>query len=130
MDRKVRTIDDYLAPLSDDKREALAKLRSIIQATVPKAEECITHETPAFCYEGEFLVGFGATERHCSLYPTREAIASRSGEPDDHDALTGTILFEPRNPLPTVFVKRLVRTRLREIISQGGGKRRMDSQEG
>jgi uncharacterized protein YdhG (YjbR/CyaY superfamily) len=39
-----RTIDEYLAALSDDKRAALERLRKIIRAAAPKAEECISDQ--------------------------------------------------------------------------------------
>jgi hypothetical protein len=35
-----QTIDEYLAPLSDEKRAALQGLRRAIKAAAPKAEEC------------------------------------------------------------------------------------------
>jgi uncharacterized protein YdhG (YjbR/CyaY superfamily) len=45
---KIRTIDEYLALLSDDKRVALERLRKIIRVAAPKAEECISYQIPAF----------------------------------------------------------------------------------
>ena len=38
---KAKTIDEYLAGLSDDKRAALERLRKAIRAAAPNAEECI-----------------------------------------------------------------------------------------
>jgi hypothetical protein len=46
--RPVTTHDEYLAPLSDDKRRALEKLRKDIKAVAPKAEECISYGIPGF----------------------------------------------------------------------------------
>lgn len=37
-----RTIDEYLARLSADKRGALEKVRKPIKAAAPKAEECFS----------------------------------------------------------------------------------------
>ena len=48
----VRTIDEYLAALSDDKRAALEKLRKTIRAAAPKAEECISYQLAAFRLNG------------------------------------------------------------------------------
>ena len=45
---KPKTIDEYLAALSDDKRAALEKLRKTIRAVAPEAEECISYQLPAF----------------------------------------------------------------------------------
>jgi len=67
MARKPRTIDEYLAALSEDKRAALEKLRKTIRSAAPKAEECISYQIAAFRQNG-MLVGFGATATHCAFY--------------------------------------------------------------
>src|SRR5688500_18197321 len=64
---KPTSIDDYLAPLSEETRAALEKLRKTIKATAPKAEECISYGICAFRQNG-MLVGFGAGEAHCSFF--------------------------------------------------------------
>ena len=64
---KPTTINDFLAGLSHDKRAALEKLRKTIQATAPKAEECISYGLPAFRLNGKPLVAFGATTNHLRL---------------------------------------------------------------
>lgn len=66
--RKPKNIDDYLDAVPADKRTALSKLRKIIRAAAPKAEECISYQIPAFRQNG-LLVGFGAAAKHCALYP-------------------------------------------------------------
>ncbi|MFI5398878.1 MAG: hypothetical protein ACHQ9S_25390 [Candidatus Binatia bacterium] len=45
---KTKTIDEYLAALSNDKRGALERLRKTIRAAAPRAEECISYQLPAF----------------------------------------------------------------------------------
>ena len=57
---KPRIIDEYLAPLSDDKRAALEKLRRAIRSAAPRAEECISYQIPAFRLGGRMLVASGA----------------------------------------------------------------------
>jgi hypothetical protein len=58
MSAKPQTIDEYLAPLSNDKRAALEKLRRAIKSAAPKAEECISYQIPAFRLGGRLLVAF------------------------------------------------------------------------
>ena len=65
---KVKTVDEYLARVSDDKRVALQKLRKTIKAAAPRAEECISYQLPAYRLNG-MLVAFGATANHCAFYP-------------------------------------------------------------
>ena len=43
-----QTIDEYLAPLSADKRAALQRLRKAIRSAAPQAEECFSYGTPTF----------------------------------------------------------------------------------
>ena len=65
---KPKNIDEYLAAVSDDKRAALERLRKIIRTAVPKAEECISYQLPAFRLDGKCFVWFGAAANHCAIY--------------------------------------------------------------
>jgi uncharacterized protein YdhG (YjbR/CyaY superfamily) len=65
---KPKSIDEYLAALSEDKRSALERLRKAIRAAAPKAEECISYQLAAFRLNGRALVAFGATANHCAFY--------------------------------------------------------------
>jgi uncharacterized protein YdhG (YjbR/CyaY superfamily) len=111
---KARTIDEYLAALSDDKRAALEKLRKTIRAAAPKAEECISYQLPAFRLNG-MLVGFGATANHCAFYPmSSSTVAAYKEELKGYDTSKGTIRFQPDHPLPAALVRKLVRARIAE----------------
>ena len=69
MAAKPRNIDDFLAPLSVEKRAVLEKLQRTIQSAAPKAEEYINYGVPAFRLNKRLLMAFGAAARHCSFYP-------------------------------------------------------------
>ena len=110
---KAKTIDEYLATLSEDKRAALEKLRKAIKAAAPKAEECISYQLPAFRLNGRMLVWFGATAKHCAFYPGAVVEAFKS-ELKDYDTSKGTIRFQPDHPLPAALVRKLVKARITE----------------
>ena len=111
---KPKTIDEYLAALSGDKRAALEKLRKIIRAAAPKAEECISYQICAYRQNG-MLVGFGATEKHCAFYlMSGSAVDAHTAELAGYDTSKGTIRFQPDEPLPTSLVRKLVKARLAE----------------
>src|SRR5947207_10798615 len=113
--RKPSTIDEYLAPLSDDKRAALQKLRKTIQAAAPRAEECISYGLPAFRLDGRPLVAFGAGANHCALYPMSAAtIAAHVDDLKAYETSKGTIRFPPAKPLPATLVRKLVKARIAE----------------
>lgn len=110
---KPKTIDEYLAALSDDQRAALEKLRRTIKAVAPKAEECISYQLPAFRLNGRMLVWLGATPHRCALYPDAIVEAHKS-ELKDYDTSKGAIHFQPDHPLPAALVRKLVRARMAE----------------
>jgi uncharacterized protein YdhG (YjbR/CyaY superfamily) len=111
---KVKTVDEYLARLSDDKRAALQKLRKTIRAAAPRAEECISYQLPAYRLNG-MLVAFGATANHCAFYPmSASTVTAHREELRDYDTNKGTIRFQPDNPLPASLVRKLVKARIAE----------------
>ena len=112
---KPKTIDEYLAALSDDKRAALEKLRKAIRAAAPKAEECISYRLPAFRLDGKMLVAFGAAANHCAFYPmSGSTVAAHKDELEDYDTSKGTIRFPADHPLPAALVRMLVKARIAE----------------
>jgi len=112
--RKVNTIDEYLAGLSDDQRAALEKLRTTIRAAAPDAEECISYQVPAFRLNG-VLVAFGARASHCAFYPmSSSTVAAHKDELKGYETSTGTIRFQPDHPLPAALVRKIIKARIAE----------------
>lgn len=111
---KPATIDEYLAPLSSDKRAALEKLRRAIRAAAPGAEEAISYGVPAFRLGGKLLVAFGAAANHCAFYPGSHPVEAHERELARYDTSKGTIRFPADSPLPAGLVRKLVKTRIAE----------------
>ena len=110
-----KTIDEYLANVDGDKRDALEKIRKSIQAAAPQAEECISYGLAAFRLEGKPLVAFGATAKHCAFYPmSSSTVETFADQLTDFDCSKGTIRFSPDSPLPNALVKKLVKARIAE----------------
>ncbi len=123
MRRKPETIDEYLATLSDDKRDALNRLRKTIRAAAPGAEECISYQIPAFRLNGRLLVFFAAGRNHCSFFPG----ATLKGFQDElkaYETSKGTIRFRPDRPLPASLVRQIVRRRIEENAAKGPARRK------
>ena len=123
MARTPKTVDEYLAALSADKRSVLEKLRRTIKAAAPKAEECISYQLAAFRLDGKMLVGFGASPSHCAFYPfDSSTVRAHAAELKKYETSKGTIRFQPDQPLPAALVRKLVKTRMAQHV--GGKKRR------
>lgn len=107
---KPRTIDEYFVLLSKDKRAALERLRRIIRAVAPKAEECISYGIPTFRLNGQPIAYFGAAANHCALYGAVDE--DFKDELEAYDTSKGTIRFQPDYPLPATLVRKIVRARI------------------
>ena len=113
--RKAETIDDYLAAVGHEKREALEKLRKTIRSAAPKAEECISYQLPAFRLDGKVLVMFGAAANHCSFFPgSGTAVEAHKAELKGYETSKGTVHFQPEKPLPASLVRKIVKYRIAE----------------
>ena len=114
MPGKPTSFEDYLSRLPDDQRAALEKLRAVIHAAAPGAEEAINYQIPMFRLNG-MLVGMGARKNHCALYLMSNTIGKQfAKELAGYDTSTGTVRFTPRQPLPVALVKKLVKARVAE----------------
>ena len=121
MAAKPKTIDEYLAVVSADKRVALEKLRKTIKAIVPKAEECISYGLAAFRLDGKPLVGFAACANHCSFYPwSGSTVKDHKDELKDYVTTKGSIHFHADKPLPVALVRKLIRARIAENDRRSG----------
>lgn len=112
MSTKPRTIEEYLAPLSKEKRAALEKLRRDIKSAAPKAEECISYQLPSFRLDGRMLVSFAAWANHCAFYPGSFPLEVHQKELKTYDTSKGTLRFPVDSPLPATLVRKLVKARI------------------
>lgn len=119
-----QTIDEYLAGLPDDVRDALEDLRRVIKEAAPDAVESISYRVPTFRV-GSPVVAFGVAKHHCSLYVmSPPLVASMADELAPYRVSGATIHFTPSEPLPAALVTRLVRARIEENAarrSEGSG---------
>jgi uncharacterized protein YdhG (YjbR/CyaY superfamily) len=125
--RSPKTIDEYLASVNANHRDALQKIREVIHAVAPNAEECISYGIPAFRLNGRSLVFFGAWANHCALYPGSAATLKKfRNELRDFQTSKGTLRFSPDNPLPVALVKKLIKARVAQIdVDRTRSKRKL-----
>ena len=111
-----KTVDQYLATLPKDKRDALAKLRAAIKTAAPGAEEGISYQVPVFKLDGKPLVGFGAATAHCTFFlmSTTKEMQTRLAALKGYKLGGGSIKFPSDKPLPTTLVRTLVKARIAE----------------
>ena len=110
-------VDDYLAGVSSEEaRVSLSRLRTIIRAEIPVAEEVISYGMPGYKLNGYF-VGFAAFKNHCSFFPGA-IVADYADELTGYKTSKGTIQFSPNAPLPDALVKALLKARLTDNLAK------------
>jgi uncharacterized protein YdhG (YjbR/CyaY superfamily) len=118
--KKYKTIDEYIAQLPEGIREAMSKLRQVIEESAPDAEQKISYGIPTFDRNGKHLVFFGAYKKHISLYPVSSGmIEAFKSELPQFQTSTGTLQFPLDQPIPYDLVKRIVELRVKELESRG-----------
>jgi len=115
MTGKTTPIDDNLAKLPEDQRQALLSLREVILSVLPDAEEVISYGVPMFKHNGKGVIAISARKNYCSLHvmspPLTKAMAKEL-----KPYLKGvTLHFTPDKPLPKTLVKKIMKARLKEM---------------
>lgn len=120
------TIDEYIAGFPSDVQRILEKIRGIIQAAAPDAEEAIKYQIPTFVMHGN-LVHFAAFAKHIGLYPTPSAIEKFKDDLLDYKSAKGSIQFPLDQPIPYRLIQRIVKfrtTETRKLAASKAGKRK------
>ena len=66
---KFQSVDEYISVQPEAVAAKLAIVRSAIRKVLPKAEEVISYNMPAYRLSGEVVLYFAGWKQHYSLYP-------------------------------------------------------------
>jgi uncharacterized protein YdhG (YjbR/CyaY superfamily) len=115
--KKFETIDEYITIFPKNVQEILETLRKVIRESAPEAEETISYAIPTFKLNGN-LVHFAAYKNHIGFYPTSSGIEAFKKELSNYNTSRGTVQFPIDKPIPYDLVKKIVRYREKENLSQ------------
>jgi uncharacterized protein YdhG (YjbR/CyaY superfamily) len=114
---------DYYAQLPEAAVPHLTKLRELCQKGLPKAEEALHWNNPAFVQDGTRLVMLQSYKQHCSLrFPTRQFASQRDAvQAAGFEAGEGFIKLPYDQALPVALLEKLIKARLDEFEATGAG---------
>ena len=114
------SVDDYLASQPPAARRVLARVRTVIRRALPKADEVISYQIPAYKLNGRTVLFFAAWKAHFSLYPSsRRLEAAFKKELAPYEASgKGTIRFPLSEPVPAKLIAAIARFRARETAAK------------
>lgn len=108
-----RNMDEYIANYPPEVQEILQKLRGVIHAAAPEAQETISYAIPTFTLHGN-LVHFAAFKNHISFFPTSSGVEKFAAELAGYETSKGTIHFPLGKPIPYDLITRIVLFRVEE----------------
>jgi uncharacterized protein YdhG (YjbR/CyaY superfamily) len=118
---KFKSVDDYFSAFPASTKSVLGKMRATIKEVVPKAEEVISYNMPAFKQNG-ILVWYAAYKEHIGFYPTPAPIKIFAEQLQHYKTSKGAIQFPIDKPIPTSLVKKIVRFRVKQNLEKAKAK--------
>ena len=106
-----KTVEEYLATLTEQQRATLEEVRAAILAGVPAgAEEVISYQIPAVKHHG-FVFYYSAHARHFSLScpPPFAAFSAFAEELARYQRSTSAVRFPYAEPVPADLITRMSR---------------------
>lgn len=109
-------VEQYLAGLPDDQRDALEQLREILKAHAPAVQERISYGSTIIFAVQRDLVGCAVQKQHLSFFTMSPPLTKTMKDTINktHRASGATIHFSPDNPLPAALVKDILDARPKE----------------
>jgi uncharacterized protein YdhG (YjbR/CyaY superfamily) len=118
-----QNIDEYIAGFPDNIQEILQKIRMMIRAAAPDAEETIKYQMPTFVLKSN-LVHFAAFKTHIGLYPVPTGIEAFKDELSGYQQGKGSVRFPLDQPIPYDLIDKIVQFRVKENLEKAAAKRK------
>lgn len=113
-----KDVPSYIAAAPDEARAMLRRMRAIIKALAPAAEEKIGYGMPGYKLHGRPLAYFAAFKDHVSFFPASGSfLKTFSSELKKYRTGKGTVQFPYGKPLPIALLRKLVRARAASVAS-------------
>ena len=109
------SVDQYIASHPKAVQAALKRVRSAIRKGMPKAQEVISYQIPAYQLHGGAVLYFAGWKAHYSLYPsTDRLVAAFKDELAPYEIRKSTIRFPLSEPVPVTLIARIAKFRATE----------------
>ena len=119
MQTHVRTVSEYIAAQPKAAQAALRRVRRAIRKALPRAQERISYNIPAYQLDGRMVLYFAGWKRHYSLYPaSKTLVAAFKDQLAFSKVSKGAIRFPLREPVPAQLIERIAKFRAKELATR------------
>ncbi len=106
--KRAKDVDEYIASAPKEVQGKLKKLRAVIKAAVPDAQEKISYGMPYYSYRGR-LVYFAYAKHHIGLYAMPPVVDDFKNELKKYQTGKATIRLPLDEKLPIALIKKMVK---------------------
>ena len=120
-----KTIDDYLASLSEENRAGVQAIRDAIKRAVPEAEGVISYQIPAFRHNGGWIFYVSSHKDHYSLScpPPVPSFETFKDELVRYAKTKSALKLPKKEELPLALIEKMAALHARYNLEQAGKKR-------
>jgi uncharacterized protein YdhG (YjbR/CyaY superfamily) len=119
-----KSADEYIAAQPEVARATLERVRSVIRKALPKSEEVISYQIPAFKVDGTAVIYFAGWKKHFSLYPiTEKAQAAFKAELASYEMSKGTVRFPLSASIPVALIGKIAKFLAKEVAERSKAKK-------
>jgi uncharacterized protein YdhG (YjbR/CyaY superfamily) len=118
-----KSVDEYIAAQPEPVQDVLERVRATIRKALPRAEEVISYQIPAYKLHGGTVLYFAGWKKHFSLYPLSEPLVEAfKDDLAPYELSKGTVRFPLSQPVPVKLIGRLAKFRAQEAAERARAK--------
>ena len=118
-----KSVDHYIASQPEASQSILESVRAVIRKALPRAEEVISYQIPAFKVDGSAVIYFAGWKEHFSLYPiTEKAQAAFQDDLARYKLSKGTVRFPLSERIPVALIGKIAKFRAQEVAERSKAK--------
>jgi uncharacterized protein YdhG (YjbR/CyaY superfamily) len=110
-------VDQYISTFPSEVRTVLQRVRQVVRAAAPDAQEVISYQMPAFKLNG-ILVYFAAFKNHIGFYPPVRGDARIEKAASPYAGEKGNLRFPLDKPIPFELINRLTKLRVKQDLAK------------
>ena len=115
-----KSVDQYIAAQPEHGRDALQRVRATIRKALPKAEEVVSYQIPAYKLNGSMVIYFAGWKAHYSIYPaTGRVLEAFARELEPYEIRKSTVRFPLTARIPVGLIARIAKFRAAEAAERG-----------
>jgi len=111
-------VENYIAQFPEEIQDILRKIRELVKAHAPEAEESMAYGLPAYKTHKKPLVYFAAFKNHIGFYATPSGHTEFQQELSHYKQGKGSVQFPLDQAIPYELIGKIVKFRVEENKNQ------------